>query len=69
MTPSEKLKAELKRRKVQQKVFAQAAGITDRYVRKCFENNELSIDMVMAAARLFPDLDMNWLLRDQENEI
>ncbi|WP_116787668.1 hypothetical protein [Flavobacterium psychrotrophum] len=63
MTPSEKLKQELDRREMKYSHFAAEIGITYRQLARCFADNKINTEMILGAARLFPDMDMNWLLK------
>jgi hypothetical protein len=67
MTLKEKINVFLKSKGLGQPELATMLELNYQRMNKNIAAGKLTIDVAMGLAQLFPDLDMNWLMRDSNS--
>ena len=66
MNPAEKVVYFLRIKKMTQIKFAKQIGVDYQKMNKNLNNGKLTIEVALGIARLFSDIDMNWVMRNDE---
>ena len=64
----EKLKSLLSQKHMTQRAFAAQVEMEYPYVNKFFTGRKPNLDFIDKVVGVFPEVDLNWLLRDDDGE-